>query len=147
VEGFREMKRLSSVYLPLAVGAALTLVLAGNGCTTHGEGGRCDPLNKNSSGGFADCDSNLICTPGSDLSLPEGGTVSGNICCPQDRSKATTDICRGSPITPGSDASIPEGGFESGTDATSDGPPSDAPVSDAPVSDAPAETSTDAAGD
>lgn len=134
-------KRLSSIYLPLGIGAALAIALA-PGCTTHGEGGRCDPANTNASGGYADCDSNLVCTPGQVLSLPEGGTVQGNICCPADRSTATTDICRGNPISPGSDAGIPETSTtDTGSDVTTDQTTSDV------VTDSPSDVATDAPAD
>lgn len=102
------MKRLSFSLVSLGLGGALAMMLA-PGCTTHGEGGRCDPKNLNTTNGaFADCDNGLQCTSGALLSLPEGGTVDGYICCPADRSTSTTDICKGSPISPGSDASIPD---------------------------------------
>jgi hypothetical protein len=143
------MKRLSSIYLPLGIGAALALALA-PGCTTHGEGGRCDPANINPTTNLnADCDSNLVCTPGQVLSLPEGGTVTGDVCCPADRSKATTDICRGNPISPGSDAAIVDTGVvDTGTtDASSDQSTSDV-VTDSATSDVETDSATtDAAGD
>ncbi len=142
------MTRLSSIYLPLGIGVALALALA-PGCTTHGEGGRCDPNNINATTNTnADCDSNLVCTPGQVLSLPEGGQVTGNVCCPADRSTATTDICRGSPVSPGSDAGIPETGGETGTtDATSDQSTSDV-VTDSTTSDVVTDSATtDATGE
>ena len=143
------MKRLSFSLVSFGLAAALATILA-PGCTTHGEGGRCDPNNKNSTGGFADCEATnsnneqLICLSGANLTLPEGGTVDGFICCPANRAKATTDICKGSPISPGSDASIPDTSTDQQTsdvttdvtsDVTSD-VQTDAPVSDA-ASDAP----------
>jgi hypothetical protein len=143
-----KMKRLSSIYLPLGIGALLAAALA-PGCTTHGEGGRCDPANINQTTNLnADCDSNLVCTSGTVLSLPEGGTVTGWVCCPADRSTATTDICRGNPISPGSEAGIPEAGAETGTnDATVDQSTSDV-VTDSPTSDVQTDSATtDAAGD
>lgn len=140
------MKRLSFSLVSLALAAALGTTLA-PGCTTHGEGGRCDPKNINQTTNLnADCDSTLQCTNGAILSLPEGGTVDGWICCPVDRTKSTTDICKGSPVSPGSDASIPDTGSDQQTsdvvsdvtsDVTSDvetDAPSDAP-SDAPDGD------------
>ena len=114
------MKRLSFSLVSLGVGAALAMALA-PGCTTHGEGGRCNPNNKTSTGGFADCDSNLVCTSGLLLALPDGGgTSQADICCPVDRSTATTDICKGSPVSPGSDASITDATADQSTDATND---------------------------
>jgi hypothetical protein len=140
------MKRLSFSLVSLGVAAALSAMLA-PGCTTHGEGGRCDPKNINqTTNQFADCDNGLVCTSGALLSLPEGGTVDGYICCPQDRSTSTTDICKGSPVSPGSDASIPDVVTDTSTsdvtndvvndvttDVVSDAPvdaPSDAPDAD-----------------
>jgi hypothetical protein len=128
------MKRLSFSLVSFGFAAMLTMALA-PGCTTHGEGGRCDPKNINQSTNLnADCDSDLQCTNGALLSLPEGGTVAGWICCPVDRSKSTTEICKGSPVSPGSDASI--------TDATTD--QSTADVTNDVVSDVTNDVTTDA---
>ena len=115
------MKRLSFSVVSLGLAASLAMVLA-PGCTTHGEGGRCDPKNVNpSTNAFADCDNGLVCTSGTLLSLPEGGTVDGYICCPQDRSTSTTQICLGSPVSPGSDASLTDVTTDQSTaDVTSD---------------------------
>ncbi len=146
------MKRLSSMVWPLGIVAALTFALA-PGCTTHGEGGRCDPNNVNqTTGGFADCDATnsngvpLVCVSGTTLSLPEGGIVQGYVCCPDPahRDQATTDICKGNPISPGSDASIPDTGTtETGTsDATSDQSTSDV-VTDSQTSDVVTDSSSD----
>ena len=130
------MKRLSFSFVSLGLAAALAVALA-PGCTTHGEGGRCDPKNINlTTNQYADCDDGLVCTSGTLLSLPEGGTVNGYICCPQDRSTSTTDICKGSPVSPGSDASI--------SDATTDQSTSDVTTSDV-VSDVTTDVETDAA--
>jgi hypothetical protein len=137
------MKRLSFSIVSLGVAAALTAVLA-PGCTTHGEGGRCDPNNTNTTGGFADCDATnsngeaLVCTSGQYLALPEGGTVEGFVCCPSNRAKATTDICKGSPISPGSDASI--------SDATPDQSTADVTTSDV-TNDVAIDAPVDAQGD
>jgi hypothetical protein len=122
------MKRLPSWAIFCAVlGAGGVL---GASCTTHGEGGRCDPGNV-VNGAFADCDSNLTCISGQELALPDGGGhPQGYFCCPSSGRDTlpADDICRGSPVSPGSDASIPDGGLDTGTDA-------------------PAEAATDAAGD
>ncbi len=57
------------------------------------------------------------------LVCPRAAPCTGYVCCPgpNDRDKATTDICRGNPVAPGSDASIPD----TGADATSDQSTSD----------------------
>jgi len=138
------MKRLSFSLVSLGLAAALSAMLA-PGCTTHGEGGRCDPKNINpTTNQFADCDNGLVCTSGALLSLPEGGTVDGYICCPEHREQSTTAICKGSPVSPGSDASIPDATSDQQTaDVTSDvtndvtnDVETDAPITDA-SSDAP----------
>ena len=100
----------------LGVVVALAASLWG-GCTTHGDGGRCDSKN-----GSADCDNGLVCTRAQEILLPEGGVSQSDICCPQDRSTAPPgDICANNPITPGSEAGIPEGGIDAtSTDASSD---------------------------
>ena len=128
----------------LGVVVALAASLWGGGCTTHGDGGRCDSRNGNS-----DCDNGLVCTHAQDILLPgEAGTVSQtDICCPQDRSTAPPgDICAFNPVTPGSEAGIPESGVDgSETDAASD-VTSDQSTSDA--ADGATETdATDAASD
>ena len=133
------MKRLSFSLVSLGVAAALAASMA-PGCTTHGEGGRCDPKNINpTTNQFADCDDGLVCTSGALLALPEGGSSQADICCPQDRSTSTTAICKGSPVSPGSDASITDSTTDQQTadvttdvvsdvttDVAADAPPSDA---------------------
>jgi len=136
------MKRLSFSLVSLGLAAALSAMLA-PGCTTHGEGGRCDPKNVNpSTNAFADCDGNLVCTSGTLLSLPEGGTVEGYICCPQDRSTSTTAICKGSPVSPGSDASIPDSTPDQSTSDVTTDVASD--VTSDVATDAPSDASSDA---
>jgi hypothetical protein len=114
------MKRLGFLAFVIGVGA----------CTTHGEGGRCDPQNINSSGQFADCDNGLACIDQSDIVLPEGGASNASICCPAtpaDRQALLLgDICYLPPNTPGSDASIPDANAEGGEDGGSDAPINDA---------------------
>jgi hypothetical protein len=111
------------------------------GCTTHGEGGRCDPKNINpTTNQFADCDDGLVCTSGTLLSLPEGGTVDGYICCPppEKRAQSSSAICRGSPVSPGSDASIEDAPTDQQTaDVTSDvtNDVTNDVVTDAPITD------------
>jgi hypothetical protein len=128
----RRIHRLPFSLVSLCVAAALTAMLA-PGCTTHGEGGRCNPNNKTTTGTFADCDNGLVCTSGLLLSLPEGGTSQADICCPVDRSTSVTDICKGSPVSPGSDAAI--------TDATTD---QSADVANDVTGDAPNDVENDA---
>jgi len=134
------MKRLpafASVTVVLGLFAALSPA-----CTTHGEGGRCDPTNI-VNGQFADCDNGLTCYPAQDIHLPEGGNSQAAICCPTDRTQATTQICMLSPTAPGSDAGFPDGGFQdTGTvDSTVDQSTNDAP------SDVTEDTTTDATGE
>src|SRR5579859_2328664 len=79
VEGFAPMKgSLASLGVVVALAASLW-----GGCTTHGDGGRCDSKNGN-----ADCDNGLVCTRAQEILLPEGGVSQSDICCPQDRSTA-----------------------------------------------------------
>lgn len=122
-------------------------------CTSHGEGGRCDPGNVPAgSNQNADCNDGLVCIPGSELALPDGGGhPTGNFCCPPDRSTLPIgDICAESPPSPGSDASIPDGALESSVpDASGDQSTSDV-VTDSPddtATDAPDDSASDAAGD
>ncbi len=138
------MKRLSSMVWPLGIVAALTFALA-PGCTSHGEGGRCDPNNVNqTTGALADCDATnsngvpLFCVAVSSLSLADSSFTQDHVCCPDaaHRNQATTDVCKGNPVSPGSDASIPDTSTpETGTnDATSDQSTSDV-VTDSQTSD------------
>jgi hypothetical protein len=136
------LHKVAGGLIPAAIAVALAASMA-PGCTTHGEGGRCDSMNLN-----ADCDNGLVCIHGDDIILPEGGTSQADICCPVDRSSLTPgDICYLNTNAPGSDAGIPD----TGTDVTVDQSSSDVTtdVTDAP-SDAPADTTedaTDATGD
>ena len=138
------MKRLSFSLVSLGTACALAMLLA-PGCTTHGEGGRCDPNNTNTTGGFADCDATnsngapLICISGQNLTLPEGGQLQGFLCCPANRAEATTDVCKGSPASPGSDAAIT-------TDATTDQSTSDV-TTDQTTSDVTTDVSSDVSSD
>jgi len=125
----RTMKRVSWL---LACAVGLVVYAA---CTSHGEGGRCDPGNVPAgSNQNADCNDGLVCTPGSELALPDGGGhPQGYFCCPPDRSGLPiTDICAGSPTSPGSDASIPDGALGDGsvTDSSSDQSTSDVVTTD-----------------
>jgi len=149
------MKRLSSWPISAALALALGAVLASGGCTTHGEGGRCDPGNVPAgTNQNADCDNGLSCISGQELELPDGGGhPTGYFCCPDNRQALPIgDVCALNPTSPGSDASIPDGATESGPgDATTDQSTSDVVTtdspSDAPVTDAQDDGATDAAGD
>jgi len=138
------MKRVSWL-----VACAFGVVLYAAACTSHGEGGRCDPNNTGTDGTYLDCNSGLTCVSGLELALPDGGGhPAGDFCCPasaQDRAALPPgDICAGNPSSPGSDASIPDGAFNdvTTTDATSDQSTSDVST-DAPED----TTTTDAADD
>jgi hypothetical protein len=133
------------------------LVLAGSatvGCSNQGEGARCDTLGDNAGNG--ECQDGLVCDPPSQLngSFDNVGMTFG-ICCPGDRSLATTTICSipASPV--GADAAAP---FQDSGSFGSDGglPSPDATLdqfvadSNAPVdtgADVAADVSTDAAGE
>ena len=137
------MNRVALLSLGQAVITVAIVVALAPSCTTHGEGGRCDPNNGN-----ADCDNGLICINGDDIILPEGGYSQAAICCPTDRSDLMPgDICYLNSMTPGSEAGIPEGGFPEASmmDVPVDQTSSDVTQSDVST-DAPADAS-DAAGD
>ena len=140
------MKRLASWVIVLATTGALA-----GACTTHGAGGRCDPLNVPAgSNQNADCDNGLVCISGSELQLPDGGgSPQGNFCCPLDRqSLDPSNICYANTNVPGDDASIPDTGTTDtgSSDATQDQSSSDA--SDA-SSDSPSDAgdASDASGE
>lgn len=120
-------------------------------CTTHGDGGRCDPANVPAgTNQNADCDNGLVCISGSELQLPDGGgSPQGNFCCPPTGRDQlpNTDICFANTNVPGDDASIPDTGTtDTGTnDATTDQSASDGATdaSDAGSSDAADADATD----
>jgi hypothetical protein len=140
----REMNRLAGL-ASVAIVLGLVASLA-NGCTTNGEGGRCDHTNV-VNGVYADCDTGLVCVQAVDIRLPEGGTSQADICCPSDRSLATTQICMLNPAAPGSDAGIPEGGFETGTPDVMTMDQSTTDVTEDTTSDVSSDVSTDTSGD
>ena len=70
-----------------AVGGVCAVLMGA--CADASEGDRCEFLNGND-----DCSNGLICVQGQ------------NICCPEDRSLATTPSCTASP-SPGGEAGIP----------------------------------------
>jgi hypothetical protein len=130
------MKRLSWL-VACAFGAVLWAA-----CTSHGEGGRCDPGNVPAgSNQNADCNDGLACISGTELTLPDGGghLTGVYVCCPptvQERAALPDDdICKSSASSPGSDASIPEGGIN------------DVNVSDVVVDQSTSDVTTDAPAD
>lgn len=115
----------------LVAGASVTIVA----CSNQGEGDRCDTAGPN--GGNDDCQSGLVCTSKSTLNS------NADLCCPPDRTQATTNECAISK-PPIGEAGIPD----TGTPADSgggDSAPSEAGPDSAP--DAPSEASTDAGSD
>jgi hypothetical protein len=98
----------------LVVGGFLAL----GACSNQAEGDRCDHLNDSD-----DCQSPLICTQAALLV----GTTSDR-CCPQDRSQATTAVCKAPISGIGSDASAPA---NTGPDASSDAADAASEASDA----------------
>lgn len=129
--------RLVAIAAAFALVAILTL---GGGCSNQGEGERCDTRGQNN--GTDDCQSGLQCFKPSDLNgVPTTDQYTGR-CCPPDRTRATTDVCRlgstpvGADAAPPADASLPDVQVsDSGADTA---PPSDTGAPD---------TGTDAAGD
>jgi hypothetical protein len=120
-------------FLSLAfVAAFVALCLVA--CSGQSEGQRCstndDPGGSDNSPGTSDCATGYRCDPAGSLGgaaaqyASEQTDPSFGICCPYDRTKATTSICALQPSPPNSDAA----------------PPADSGASDAPTSDAPAET-------
>lgn len=133
------MKRLASWLIVLATTGALA-----GACTSHGAGGRCDPLNVPAgTNQNADCDNGLVCISGAELQLPDGGgSPQGNFCCPTDRTQNLdpSNICYASSNVIGDDASIPDTGA---TDTSTSDAPSDSSTSDS-ATDAPSDSASDA---
>jgi hypothetical protein len=74
----------------LAAIAALGTAIAPVGCSSQGEGERCNVLSD--SNGNEDCQQpELVCTPAGQLN---GNDHSTDRCCPPDRSQATTFVCQ-----------------------------------------------------
>jgi hypothetical protein len=136
----------------LLVSALVACALAGplQACSNNGEGDRCDVLADN--GGNDDCQDGLVCTPRSSLNAPTASGIQTDICCPQDRSQATTTICQQPTTSVGGDAAAPprdSGGVDTGAVDTGavDSPVSDSPANDSAGSDAPEDSPVDAPAD
>jgi hypothetical protein len=134
----------------LAIAGMLSGAVAVVACSNQGEGDRCDSAGTGTPPGTDDCKDGLVCTPKAELS------GNADLCCPADRTKATTAACAlshppigeaGIPPTgdSSSDSAATEGGGgDSGPDAKPDGSPDSGP--DAP-SEAAAEGGSDAPND
>jgi hypothetical protein len=123
----------------LAALPLLTLLLAGlaGACSNQGEGERCDQLADNN--GDSDCNDGLTCQNIGNY---------GFICCPADRTQATTTQCalnnpgiNADSSPPGDDGSAADSSGEGGGDAAGD-------AADVAVDaiDAPSEGAADASG-
>jgi hypothetical protein len=129
------MRRLlTSIFVAAAVAAPA----AWSGCSNQAEGERCDTTDDN--GGNDDCQ-NMHCTPKSELN----GSPATDICCPWDRSKATTAVCALQPTPLNADGGVSNDGALGDAPITTDAPSessADAPA-DSPV-DSPSDAPTDA---
>ncbi len=131
-------------FLVVIVAATFAIGLSASGCSGEAEGERCDVNDDNS--GNDDCASGLICYASTNL----GGVAEANhtdICCPSDRTQATTSICAQSPTPPGGNPAPPDAGPDTGvkSDGATDAPtdsPTDAPL-DSPL-DSPTDSPADA---
>jgi hypothetical protein len=125
--------RLAATVFAFAVG---TLAVAA--CSNQGEGERCDQNASN--GGNDDCQDGLQCTSHSIL-----GTNS-DICCPPDRTQATTAACaiKNTPIT---EAGIPGEGGTTPDSSTPDSSTPDSSTPDSSTPDAPAEAASEGGTD
>ena len=121
--------------------AALTAASLVPGCSNSSEGQPCSTLGSNM--GDDDCQSGLTCTKASELN---GGGYTKDVCCPTDRTQATTTICQlpSNPIAEAGafpDVAAP---VDAGMEAEStDAPAGDGATMDTSVADGP----TDAQGD
>ncbi len=99
----------------MLVGIVGALIAVAAACSNQGEGERCEANNNNE-----DCrtDEGLICYPKEQLK-----TSSSDRCCPLDRTKATTTVCKTSVEVGGGDATAPA---DTGPPPTTDGGTSDA---------------------
>jgi hypothetical protein len=96
-------------------------------CSNQGEGDRCDRRSDNT--GTDDCQDGLVCTAQSEL----GSAAQSDICCPLDRTQATTTICAVH-FAPADSGLAGDGGSTdsaSGDDSSSDAPP-ESSANDAP---------------
>ena len=116
---------------------AVLVALPTGACSNQAEGERCDTHGDN--GGNDDCKSGLVCVKAALLN----GAPASDRCCPPDRSRSSTDVCR-LPSNPVGADSAPPDQTDAGSDVVQQAdtaPPEDAP-SDAPVDvvqDAPAD--------
>jgi hypothetical protein len=131
--------------------AALLVALFSVACSGESEGQRCeltdDPGGTDNSPGTSDCANGLKCYSGGTLGGAAAQYASAQsdpnfgICCPYNRTQATTSICSLQPSPPGGDAGFPaeaSTGDSAVPDASTDSPedaPNDSPA-DSPPSDA-----------
>jgi hypothetical protein len=123
------MTRLRFVLTAAAALASASSVLPA--CSNQGEGERCDLQADNN--GNDDCNSGLVCTAKAVLGL----NPKTDLCCPQDRTQATTPQC-----------AINQGGLDASPappDSGSDAPTDDMGAGDS-MGDTPTESASDASG-
>ena len=99
------LRRIASAVFAVLV---TSVVVISAGCSDQGEGERCDTRATRS--GSDDCQAGLSCVPFSDLgggaTTCDGITTCG-VCCPDDRTQSTTDVCALSTVLVGADAAAP----------------------------------------
>jgi len=120
------------------VSLALSAAIAAPGCSNSSEGQPCSTLGVNA--GDSECKNGLVCTPFNELN---GGGYTKDVCCPADRTQATTLICM-EPQSPAPDAGpFPDVGMS--TDAEPD-VAADTQIGDGPVADGPTDAHTPSDG-
>lgn len=119
-------KKKASFFRSAIVGAALAagfvVVLPTAGCANQPEGERCDQNAAN--GGNDDCNDGFACTSKTDLGS------NSDICCPLDRTTATTAVCAVKHAPVGGNPGPPDSGADASTadTSTSDSSSTDATV-------------------
>ena len=94
------MNTLRKRLVAFVLSASIVMVPLFVACSNNAEGERCDQLSSN--GGNDDCQDGLICTSKTDLN-----GASSDLCCPQNRTTATTPQCQIAHAPVGGDAAPP----------------------------------------
>lgn len=122
LEAVRLMNTLQKKLVAFALAASAAALPIVAACSNNAEGERCDVLACNGPcgpGNEPDCQDGLHCTSKTDLN-----GASSDLCCPPDRTTASTPQCQVAHAPVGGDAGVP------GADS---GPPADTGTNEAAV--------------
>lgn len=135
--------RSYAILFTLGLAAVATAIVVG-ACSNQPEGSRCDMLGGGSPPGSDDCEAPLVCTSAEELAWPAVGEAGAQrpstyICCPPDRTTATTEVCKikTTPVLPPADAATDTGSpADAASDVQDSGTPQDSAADAADAADA-----------